>query len=137
MTSITTMPKIFVPPLHVVIELSIVHNKTKVWEQAYGRSVHALIRAGDLVWRSILFHIGSFSPLMPVSLPMNRTPASVISLLAVFNTLGQQVAILVEGEVEAVYHEVQFDASRLSSGVYLYRLTAGSYVETRKLVLVR
>jgi hypothetical protein len=39
--------------------------------------------------------------------------------------------------VEAGYHEVQFDASRLSGGVYLYRLTAGSHVETRKLVFVR
>jgi hypothetical protein len=57
--------------------------------------------------------------------------------LAVFNTLGQQVATLLDGEVEAGFHEAVFDASGLASGVYLYRLTAGSYVETRKLVLVR
>ena len=57
--------------------------------------------------------------------------------LTVFNTLGQQVATLVEGEQEAGFHEATFDASGLASGVYLYRLTAGSFVETRKLVLVR
>jgi hypothetical protein len=57
--------------------------------------------------------------------------------LTVFNTLGQQVAKVVQGEQEAGFHEVQFDASGLASGVYLYRLTAGSYVETRKLLLVR
>jgi hypothetical protein len=57
--------------------------------------------------------------------------------LAVFNTLGQQVAQLVNGEQEAGYHEVTFDGSRLASGVYLYRMQAGSYVETRKLLLVR
>jgi hypothetical protein len=57
--------------------------------------------------------------------------------LTVFNTLGQQVATLVQGEQEAGYHELQFDASGLASGVYLYRLQAGSYVETRKLILVR
>ena len=57
--------------------------------------------------------------------------------LTVFNTLGQLVAMLVQGEQEAGFHEVQFDASGLASGVYLYRLTAGSYVETRKLILVR
>jgi hypothetical protein len=51
--------------------------------------------------------------------------------------LGQQVATLIQGEQEAGYHEVQFIASSLASGVYLYRLTAGSFVETRKLVLVR
>ena len=42
-----------------------------------------------------------------------------------------------QGEQEAGYHEAVFDASGLASGVYLYRLQAGSYVETRKLVLVR
>ena len=57
--------------------------------------------------------------------------------LTVFNTLGQQVATLVQGEQEAGFQEVQFEASGLASGVYLYRLTAGSFVETRKLVLVR
>jgi WD40 repeat protein len=57
--------------------------------------------------------------------------------LTVFNALGQQVATLVEGEQEAGFHEAVFDASGLASGVYLYRLTAGSFVDTRKLILVR
>jgi formylglycine-generating enzyme required for sulfatase activity len=57
--------------------------------------------------------------------------------LTVFNTLGQEVAQLVNGDLEAGYHEVRFDASGLSSGVYFYRLQAGTYVETRKLLLLR
>jgi hypothetical protein len=56
--------------------------------------------------------------------------------LSVFNTLGQQVALLQDGEKEAGYHEVNFDASDLSSGVYFYRIQAGSYVEAKKLILV-
>jgi len=51
--------------------------------------------------------------------------------------LGQQVAKLAEGEVEAGYHEVKFDASELASGVYLYRMQAGEFVQTRKLVLLQ
>jgi hypothetical protein len=67
--------------------------------------------------------------------------------LTVFNTLGQVVAHLVDEDREAGYHEVRFpaqggsasggDGSGLSSGVYLYRLTAGSLVQTRKMLLVR
>ncbi len=57
--------------------------------------------------------------------------------LTIFNTLGQQVATLVEGEMEAGYHEVHFDAARLGSGVYVYRLVAGAHVLARKLILLR
>ena len=56
--------------------------------------------------------------------------------LTVFNTLGQQVAVLQNGEQEAGYHEVKFDANGLSSGVYFYRLSAGEFVQTKKLLLV-
>jgi len=44
---------------------------------------------------------------------------------------GQQVAQPVKGEEEAGYHKVHFDASNLASGVSFYRLSAGTYVETR------
>jgi hypothetical protein len=57
--------------------------------------------------------------------------------MVVYNTLGQQVATLVQGEEEPGYHEVKFVATNLSSGVYFYRLQAGSFVQTRKLLLVR
>lgn len=68
-------------------------------------------------------------------------------MLAVFNALGQQVAEPLNGDREAGYHEVSFDASNLPSGVYFCRLKArstgsaggvtGEFVQTRKLVLVR
>jgi hypothetical protein len=57
--------------------------------------------------------------------------------LTVFNTLGQQVAQLVNVEMEAGYHEMRFDGTGLSSGVYFYRLQAEDFVETRKLLLCR
>ena len=57
--------------------------------------------------------------------------------LTVFNTLGQLVVILVNGEVEAGYHEVQFDGAALASGVYFYRLQAGDFVETKRLMVLK
>jgi hypothetical protein len=57
--------------------------------------------------------------------------------LSVFNTLGQQVATLQNGEQEAGYHDVKFDGTHLPSGIYFYRMQAGSYVETRKLLLLK
>ena len=57
--------------------------------------------------------------------------------LLVFNTLGQKVATLVEGEVDAGSHEATFDAGGLPSGLYLARLIAGGTVQTTRMQLVR
>lgn len=57
--------------------------------------------------------------------------------LTVFNALGQQVAQLINGEVEAGYHKVRVDARGLSSGVYFYRMQAGEFVQTRTFLIQR
>jgi hypothetical protein len=57
--------------------------------------------------------------------------------LTVFNTLGQQIAVLQNGEQEAGYHEVKFDGTHLPSGIYFYRMQSGSYAETRKLLFLK
>jgi hypothetical protein len=57
--------------------------------------------------------------------------------LVVYNALGQTVANLVDGEMGPGYYEVPFHADRLASGVYYYRITAGEFVQTRKLLLAK
>jgi len=57
--------------------------------------------------------------------------------LSVFDLLGREVAVLVDAAKMPGEHEVTFDASGLSSGMYFYRLTAGGYSATRSLLLIR
>ena len=57
--------------------------------------------------------------------------------LVVYDLLGREVAVLVNEKKAPGDYEVRFDGSGLASGVYLYRLTAGSYVQTRKMILVK
>ena len=57
--------------------------------------------------------------------------------LALFNTLGQQVRTLFTGDQEAGYHEVRFDGTGMVSGVYFYRIQAGSYLRTKRLLILR
>ncbi len=57
--------------------------------------------------------------------------------LKVFNMLGQEVATLINGRISAGVQTVQFDASDLASGVYLYRLQAGNKVQTNKMLLIK
>jgi hypothetical protein len=57
--------------------------------------------------------------------------------LEVYNVLGQRVATLVDETKSAGYYAEQFDATDLVSGVYFYRLQAGDFVDTKKLLLLR
>jgi beta-N-acetylhexosaminidase len=57
--------------------------------------------------------------------------------LVVYDLLGREVAVLVQGAVEPGVHEVRFDARSLASGAYVCRLSAGATLVTRKLLVVR
>ena len=76
------------------------------------------------------------NPFNPSTIIRYGLPSRSHVTLTVFNTLGQQVAILVQGEQEAGFHEAVFDASVLASGVYVYRLQSGETILSRKMVLV-
>jgi spore coat protein A len=67
------------------------------------------------------------------SVPNENTLVS----LNIYNALGQEVGTLINQVVPAGNHEVQFDATGLSSGVYFYTLTAGSFVESKKMALMK
>ena len=57
--------------------------------------------------------------------------------LEVYNTLGQSVALVINEVRQAGHYSVGFDGGNLGSGVYFYRLQAGGFVQTRKLVVLR
>lgn len=57
--------------------------------------------------------------------------------LKIFDILGKEIATIVEDVKAPGYHEVKFDASSISSGVYFYTLKAGTYIETKKMVLMK
>ena len=77
------------------------------------------------------------NPFNPTTVIQYDVPTRTYVTLAVFNILGQRVADLVNEEKAAGHYETRFDASGLASGVYLYRLQAGSFVQTRKMVVLR
>lgn len=64
-------------------------------------------------------------------------PESAHVRLEIYNLTGQRLATLVNEQFEAGYHDISFDADNFASGVYLYRIHAGEFVQTRKMMLVK
>jgi len=57
--------------------------------------------------------------------------------LKVYDVLGNEIATLVNEEKPAGSYEVQFNAASLPSGIYFYQLKADSYIETKKMVMMK
>jgi len=77
------------------------------------------------------------NPFNPVTVIEYSLPASGEVSLIVYNLSGQEVARLINGSMPAGNHLITWDASSLASGVYLYRLQAGDFVRTRKMLLLK
>lgn len=75
-----------------------------------------------------------FNPSTTLSFELPRR--STVKLM-VFNARGESVSTVTEGVYEPGRHEVTFDAAGLPSGIYFYRLQAGEFVQTKKMVLMR
>ncbi len=57
--------------------------------------------------------------------------------LKVYDILGRELATLVNENQKPGYYEVEFDASDLSTGIYIYELQAGEFLETRKMLMIK
>lgn len=66
-----------------------------------------------------------------------QSPAAGWQTLKVYDILGNEIATLVNEEKPAGTYEIEFDGSVLSSGIYFYKLTAGAFSETRKMLLMK
>ena len=66
-----------------------------------------------------------------------RIPKSEFVTLKIYNLVGEEVCTLLSASLLSGFHSFEFDASDLASGVYVYQLLAGSFVETRKMILLR
>jgi hypothetical protein len=76
------------------------------------------------------------NPFNPSTTIKFELPVSSMVRLGVYDILGREVSVLVNERKSAGVYEVRLDASGLSSGVYFYRIQAGDFTQTRKLLLV-
>jgi hypothetical protein len=77
------------------------------------------------------------NPFNPSTTIKYALPKSSKVNLSVYNVVGEVVSILVNEVQEGGFHEIDLDVSNLPSGIYYYRITADSFVETKKMILMK
>jgi hypothetical protein len=77
------------------------------------------------------------NPFNPTTTISFKLPKAAFVTLKVYDLLGHEVAVLVNEKKAAGKYEVRFATSSLAGGVYFYRLHAGEFIETKKLMLLR
>lgn len=77
------------------------------------------------------------NPFNPLTIIQFRIPNSEFVSLKVYDVIGNEVATLVDEYKPAGMHNVQFTMNNLTSGVYFYQLKAGSFTETKKMILIK
>ena len=71
------------------------------------------------------------------SVNLRQAQSDIIVTLKIYDILGREVATLVNEEKPAGEYEVEFNAAKHSSGIYFYKLQAGEFISTKKMVLLK
>ncbi len=77
------------------------------------------------------------NPFNPSSIISYAVPKASYVTIEIFNALGEKVETLVSADKKAGIYQVQFNANNLPSGIYFYRMIAGNFIETKKMMLLK
>ncbi len=116
-----------------------VRLNTVVWNTSMTTDSTTDVRVSEAIPTSFALKQNYPNPFNPVT-TINYQLAidnSQLTILKVYDLLGREVATLVNEEKPAGTYQVEFDAGNLPSGVYYYRLTAGPFTQTRKMILAK
>lgn len=103
---------------------------------SYGTITSSISESPSVITK---FHLAPAfpNPFNPSTTISYEVPSRSDVKLVIYNVLGQEVATVVDEQKQAGRYSLEWNASNVPSGVYFYRLQAGSFVETKKLVLIR
>lgn len=106
---------------------------------SFGVTVNGLVGIEDAMGIPTEYEVAQNfpNPFNPTTKIRFGLPEQSNVVLKVYNILGEQVANLVSEILPAGYHTINFDATQLTSGLYIYRIEAGNFVEVKKMMLMK
>ncbi|NLT50574.1 MAG: T9SS type A sorting domain-containing protein [Ignavibacteria bacterium] len=127
----------------ILTNLSISESGTEIYLCTYANGIFSLdettvdVEKSEEKNKTFVLMQNYPNPFNPSTMISYQLPMNNFVTLKVYNMLGQEVATLVNRQQPAGNYEVKFDASNLSSGIYLYKLQAGEFSSVKKLILMK
>ena len=112
-------------------------NHIGLWRRSLSDVITKVQQPADELPVNFMLSQNYPNPFNPATTFSFSIPSRSFVLLKIYDLLGREVATIVSEEMSAGSYSRQWDAAKMSSGVYFYRLQAGSYTQTKKLVLLR
>ncbi|MFI5236807.1 MAG: T9SS type A sorting domain-containing protein [Ignavibacteriales bacterium] len=117
-------------------------NGSNIWRRPLSQVVTGIEDESNIQTKEYSLEQNYPNPFNPSTKIKYTIPSVGTSLmkfvqLKVYDVLGNEVATLLNEEKPAGSYELTFDASALSSGIYLYKLTVGSFIQTKKMIFVK
>jgi len=114
-----------------------VGTSSGIWRRPVSDLIVSVNPVTNRVPTEFLLHQNYPNPFNPSTTIKFELPKSSEVRLSAYDMLGREVSVLVDERRDAGVHEVKFDGSRLASGVYFYRLQAGDYVASKKMLVLK
>jgi predicted lipoprotein with Yx(FWY)xxD motif len=113
-------------------------NNFDIYETGFNTTgLIAIEKTGTMIPREYTLLQNYPNPFNPVTVINYQLPKTSAVKLSIYDALGQKVSILVNESQNAGNYNVEWDASNFPSGMYFYRLDAGSFVSTKKMILIK
>ncbi len=121
----------------VTVAKSISDEIQSFYENNFGYPYVLTVNDNNINKIDFALHQNYPNPFNPATTIRYSIPKTGLVKLAVYDILGKEVKVLTNEEQTAGTHEINFDASRLSSGIYFYRIQSGNYFAVKKMILIK
>ena len=112
-------------------------GKTETESQESLLLATSLSEVNESIPETYALHQNFPNPFNPSTEILFDLPETAMVSLVLYDVLGREIARLVEGEMPAGWHRARFNAANLPSGVYLYRIQAGDFMDTGRMTLIK
>lgn len=109
----------------------------RMLEPAFSSTTVSLVNSGSGLPETFALYQNYPNPFNPATQISFDLPVASDVELTIFNVLGQKVSTIIDKEMEAGNHVIEWDASNYSSGVYFYRVSAENFTETKKMLMLK